>query len=86
MKMSSPTGEFFDAKFDGKDYPYKGNAGITSVSLKQVDANTIEETDKREGKVVSVSHMTISPDSRTMRIDVDDKLHGTSYHFVAEKQ
>jgi len=49
-------------------------------------ANTMEETDKRDGKVISVSHMTVAPDGKTMTIAVDDKLHGTSLQFMAEKQ
>ena len=49
--MSQPTGESYTAKLDGKDYPAKGSYTYNSVSLKRVDYHTIEETDKREGKV-----------------------------------
>jgi hypothetical protein len=84
--MSDQTGDSYSAKFDGKDYPYKGDPGITSVSLKRIDANTIEETDKRDGKPISVARFTVSPDGRTMTIHVHDILHGTRAKFEATKQ
>lgn len=86
LSMSDPTGDSYTAKFDGKDYPYKGDPGTTSVSLKKIDANTIEETDKRNGKVVVVSRMTVGPDGKTMKIKLDDKLHDQKAEWTAEKQ
>jgi hypothetical protein len=50
LKMSSPQGESYDAKFDGKDYPINGDPGQTMVVLKKVNANTIEATYKRNGE------------------------------------
>jgi hypothetical protein len=86
MSMKAATGESWDAKFDGKDYPFKGDPGTTSVSLKKINANTLEETDKRDGKIISVSRLTVSPEAKTLKIDVDDKLHGTTASYVAMKQ
>jgi len=86
LSMSDPSGDSYDAKLDGKDYPYKGDPGTTSVSLKRIDANTIEETDKRNGKVISVSRMKVSADGQTMTMDVTDKLHGTTAKFEAKKR
>ncbi len=86
MSLSTPTGISYTAKFDGKDYPVKGDPGATSVSLKKINANTVEETDKRDGKVVAVIRMTLQPDGKTMDYSVEDKLHGTTSKFVAEKQ
>ncbi len=85
LSMKAGTGESYDAKFDGKDYPFKGDPGVTSVSLKKINANTIEEADKRDGKVIFVSRMTISRDGKTMKVEVDDKLHGTTSSYVASK-
>jgi hypothetical protein len=84
--MSDKTGDSYTAKLDGKDYPYKGDPGLTSVSLKKIDANTIEETDKRKGKPIYVSRMTVSADGKTMQIDNEDKLHNTSQKWTAQKQ
>jgi hypothetical protein len=42
----------YSAKFDGKDYPGTGIANADAVSLKRIDANTIETLQKKDGKVV----------------------------------
>ena len=71
--------------FRSKDVPYVGDPGTTSVSLKRI-GDSIEETDKRDGKVISVSKMTVAPDGKTMTVVVADKLHGSTATYVAEKQ
>ena len=86
LSMSTPTGQGYTAKLDGTEAPYKGDPGTTSVSVKKVDKNTIEETDKRDGKVISVGRITVAADGKSMTLAVDDKLHGTSSQFVAVKQ
>jgi len=86
LSMSDPIGDSYTAKFDGKDYPYKGDPGITSVSLKKIDANTIEETDKRNGKVAYVARMVVSADGKTMKFFIADKLRNTTSNWTAEKQ
>jgi len=86
LSMTNLTGQTYTAKLDGTDAPYKGDPGTTSVSVKRIGKNVLEETDKRDGKVISVEHMTIAPDGKSMTIAVDDKLHGTTSQFVAKKQ
>jgi hypothetical protein len=86
LSMSNKTGQSYTAKLDGTEAPYKGDPGTTSVSVKKVDKNTIEETDKRDGKVTSVVRFTVSADGQTMTIAVDDKLHGTKSEIIAVKQ
>ena len=86
LMMTTPTGQSYAAKLDGTDAPYKGDPGTTSVSVKKVDKNAMEETDKRDGKVISVARMTLSADGKGMTIAVDDKLHGTTMQFTAQKQ
>jgi hypothetical protein len=54
--------------------------------VKRIDENTIEETDKRAGKVVSVTRLTISADGKTLSVSISDKLQGSSMQFVAAKQ
>ncbi len=85
LSMTTPTGQSYDAKLDGKDFPYVGDPGVTTVSLKRI-GNDIEETDKRDGKVISVGKMSVSADGKTMTIEVDDKLHGTKATYIAVKQ
>ena len=86
LTMSNPTGQGYTAKLDGTDAPYKGDPGTTSVSVKRLDNNTIEETDKRDGKVIGIYRMTVAPDGKTMTIAITDKLRGTSSEYAAEKQ
>jgi hypothetical protein len=49
--MSYP--ERWEAKFDGKAYPMKNDPAGTMVSLKRVDAYTIDEIDRQGGKIVA---------------------------------
>lgn len=83
---STPTGQSYTAKLGGGEAPYKGDPGTTSVSLKKINDRTIQETDMRDGKVISVALITVSADGKKMMIDVTDKLHGTTSRFVADKQ
>jgi hypothetical protein len=86
LTMSNPTGQGYTAKLDGTEAPYKGDPGTTSVSVKQLDKNTLEETDKRDGKVIMVSRVTVAADGKSMTIAFDDKLHGTTGKIMAQKQ
>jgi hypothetical protein len=42
----------FDAKVNGKDYPLSGVPNADMISVKRVDAKTIETTWKKDGKTV----------------------------------
>ena len=86
LTMTNPTGQSYTAKLNGTEAPYKGDPGTTGVSVKMTGKDTLEETDKRGDKVISVSKMTLAPDGKTAKIVVEDKLRGTSIQFVAEKQ
>jgi len=86
LMMSDPNGNSYDAKFDGKDYPINGDPGHTMVSLKKIGSDTIEETDKRDGKVVGINRMTVSKDGKSIQVDFIDKQHGTTTTFTMEKQ
>ncbi len=83
---STPTGQGYTAKLGGGEAPYKGDPGISSVSLKKINDHTIEESDMRDGKVISVARLTVSPDGKKMTIEVTDKLHDTTSRFIADKQ
>lgn len=86
LTMTDLLGDSYTAKCDEKDYPFKGDPGTTSVSLKKIDDNTIEETDKRDGKVISVSTMTVAADGKTMKLVVENKLNDSTMNMTAEKQ
>ncbi|HLW51224.1 MAG TPA: hypothetical protein VKW06_00135 [Candidatus Angelobacter sp.] len=62
----NPTHVHWAAKFDGKDYPSSGGVdGADSVSLKKIDANTMETTNKKNGQVVATVHSVVSKDNKT---------------------
>lgn len=86
LEMSQPNGVSYSAKFDGKDYPYKGDPGTTAVSLKRISDRHIEETDKENGKITGVADMTVAPDGRTMTTVYHDKRAGTTFTMVSDKQ
>jgi len=86
VHMTNPTGQSYTASLDGTDAPYKGDPGVTSVSVKPIDKNTIEETDKRDGKVIGVARMSLTPDGKTLNFTMRDTLQGTTTTASATKQ
>ncbi|HTZ84730.1 MAG TPA: hypothetical protein VMB66_16135 [Candidatus Acidoferrales bacterium] len=86
LTMTNPTGQSYTAKLDGTEAPYKGDPGTTGVSLKMLGKDTLEETDKREDKIISISKMTVASDGKSAKIVVDDTLHGTQVRATAMKQ
>jgi hypothetical protein len=72
LSMSDRMGRSFSAKLDGTEAPYTGSDEFTSVSLKMIDDHTIEESDRKGGKVVKVSLWAIGPDGKTMHVRFDD--------------
>jgi hypothetical protein len=75
MSMSDRMGRSFTAKLDGTHAPYVGDSHFSTVSLKVIDPRTIEEYDKKDGKVVKISRWSIEPDGQTMHVRFDD-THG----------
>jgi len=86
LVMTTPTGQSYNAKLDGTDTPYKGDPGVTSISVKKLGKDTLEETRKRDGKVISIAKNTVSSDGKTLKWTVDDKLQETTANGVAQKQ
>ena len=75
LSMSDKMGRSFSARLDGSDAPYSGSPEFTSVSVKQLDARTLEERDKRDGKVVKITRWAVDPDGTTIHARFDD-THG----------
>ncbi len=61
----NPTHVQYDAKFDGKDYPATGLPAGDSVSVKRIDADTIQATMKKGGKVMMTVSSVVSKDGKT---------------------
>jgi hypothetical protein len=58
----------YTANVDGKDYPMTGSQNADTVSLKRIDARTMERTDKKGEKVVATSTRVVSEDGKTMTV------------------
>lgn len=86
ITMSNPTGSTYTAKLNGTDAPMKGDPGITSVSVKMTGKNTLEETDKRDGKVIGVFKATVQPDGKSLNASYDDKESGRTTKWTMIKQ
>jgi len=86
LKMTNPTGQSYNAPVDGTDSPFMGDPGQSSVAIKRIDDRTVDETDKRDGKVIGTAHITVAADGKTLSVKWKDLLHGTSGSYSATKQ
>lgn len=86
MNMSTAGGQSYSAKMDGSDAPMKGNVGVTTVAVKLVGKNVLEEVDKRDGKVTFTTKRTVDAAGKTLKADWENKLAGTNGSYVMVKQ
>lgn len=86
VSMSTPTGESWQAKFDGSESPVKGTYANETVSVKKLGPREIEVTYKRDGKLYSVDKITVSSDGKKMTEVVDNKQTGRISTYIDEKQ
>ena len=63
-----PTHSEFQAKFDGKDYEFKGNPDADTLSYNKIDANTLDATLKRKSAAVITAHIVVSEDGKTRTV------------------
>ena len=56
------------AKFDGKDYPVKGDPDRDSVYLRKVDDDTTEVTSKKDGKITTTSRNVVARDGKSRTV------------------
>jgi hypothetical protein len=84
LHMSSPSGVSYDAKLDGSDAPIKGDTAGTTASVKKLADGSYEETDKRGGKVISVTTFMLGSDGKLHVVNID-KLSGTTVKYDANK-
>ena len=79
----------YSAQYDGKDHPITGSPMADSVSLKRLDANTTERTDKKNGKVTQTLTRKVSDDGKTVTVTykgADAQGQPTDTSAVFEKQ
>ena len=71
------------AKFDGKDYPVTGDASRDAVSVKRIDDNTLEVTNKKAGKITNVMKLVVAKDGKTRTNEVQfTDAKGVKVHNV----
>ena len=58
----------YTAKFDGKDYPADVASSFNTVSMKRLDARTLERIGKVKGQVAETETYAVSPNGRTMTV------------------
>ena len=63
-----PTHAEFQAKYDGKDAPFKGNPDSDTLAYKRIDANTLEATTKLKGKATITAKVVVSKDGKTRTV------------------
>jgi hypothetical protein len=64
----SKTTQSYTANYDGRDVPITGSTTADTVSLKRINANTVERTDKKAGKIVQTLTRVVSANGKTMTI------------------
>jgi hypothetical protein len=84
--FSDPAGQSFAAPLDGTDTPVKGGLGNAVVSVVRIGTNTIQETEKRDSKVVTITRFTLAEDEQTMTITIEDAVSGGRRQFVARRK
>jgi hypothetical protein len=85
FSFADPTDQHYKAKLDGTETPFEGDLSGSVVSVKRIGENTIEETDREDGKVVRVARFVISDDGKTLKISETNKANETRW-FVCHKQ
>lgn len=86
LQASNPSGEGYTAKFDGKEYPVHGDPTHSTVALKRINANTIVETDRQDGRMHFILRMKVAPDGKTMKVTETDEERGTKTTYSLEKK
>ena len=56
----------YTAKFDGTDAPVMGSSNLETVSIKRIDARTIERTGKTRSVLIETCSMKVSPDGKRL--------------------
>jgi hypothetical protein len=66
-----PVAYGFSVNFDGKDNPVTGSmpSGADTISAKRIDSNHYVATQKKDGKQVGISKVTVSKDGKITTVD-----------------
>ncbi|MGB9435960.1 MAG: hypothetical protein WBQ89_27170 [Candidatus Acidiferrum sp.] len=81
----TPLGERYDAKFDGNFYPVQDDPGHTMTSVKLLSPTEVEITSKRGEKIVSVLHLSVMPDGKSIHAVFENKENNTTSSYQLQK-
>lgn len=84
-----PAKATYTANYDGKEYPMTGSPAVDTISLRRIDANTVERTDRKAGKVVQVLTRVMAKDGKSFTVTTKGtNAKGEPVHNVSvfEKQ
>jgi hypothetical protein len=79
----------FTAKYDGKDYPIKGDPTRDSISYKRIDDYTFESVSKKAGKVTVTTRFVYARDGKSRTLTTtgtNDKGQKVNNTTVWDKQ
>jgi hypothetical protein len=65
-------GSSYSARLDGSEAFYKGHPLIATVSVRLIDGRTLEQTDKKDGRIVMIERWRIDADGTTMHARFDN--------------
>jgi hypothetical protein len=85
LQMSNPLGESYDARFDGKPYPIKGDPTLTTVSVERLGPGKLRETDNSNGTVNDILTMEVLDDGQSMSVEVEHKPTGAAWKYIMRK-
>ena len=68
----------YEIKADGTDQKVTGHPYYNTVAIKVVSDHEIEETDKKDGKVVATAKTTVSPDGNTLTFEFTDSSNSNA--------
>lgn len=86
FSAETPLGEKLEAKFDGKLYEMEDDPGHTMVSVKLINPYTVEQTNVRDGKIVFIVTLEVSPDGKTIHATSKSKEGGSVKTWTLHKQ
>lgn len=83
---ATPLGEKFEAKFDGNFYLIEDDPASTMVAVKRINATTVEMTNQRDGKIVFVVRLEVTPDGETIHASSKSIEDGSVKTWQLHKQ
>ncbi len=69
----------YTAKFDGKDYPADVASAFNTISMRRIDASSVERLGKVKGQVVQTETYTVSPDGKTLTVKQEGTNNGVPF-------